>query len=98
MAHSIGQGLSISLDALASRASDTENPSFTSAAACLRLAGVTRLSVPNSSSLPQRPQLESLVCQLWYSAKFVSGWEGAGCALESDTLPTTAAPTSRTAL
>jgi hypothetical protein len=34
-------------------------PSFASAAACLRLAGVIRFRVPSSLSLPQRPQLES---------------------------------------
>src|SRR5712691_4339148 len=79
-AHSIGQGLSTSLVALASRASDTENPSLASASACLRLAGVIRFRVPSSSSLPQRPQLESSVCQRTYSACVTRGWGVACCA------------------
>src|SRR5713101_9775593 len=44
--HSMGQGLSISLVLLASRARDTENPSLASASACFRLAGVIRFRVP----------------------------------------------------
>ena len=68
MAHSTGQGTSTPFSVSAFDASDTATPSFTSAAACARFAGVTRLSVPSSSSLPQRPQLESSVCQRSYSA------------------------------
>jgi hypothetical protein len=49
--------LSIALSVSASPASDTEKPSLTRAAACLRLAGVIKFIVPISSSLPQRPQL-----------------------------------------
>src|SRR5215471_4558189 len=44
---------------LAKRASDTATASLTSPSACLVFSGVTRLSVPRSSSRPQRPQLES---------------------------------------
>ena len=43
------------------RAQVTLSPSVTRRAAAWRLAGVTRLIVPSSSSLPQRPQLESVV-------------------------------------
>src|SRR5690349_2400493 len=39
------------------RAHEMTRPSRTSAAAWRRLAGVIRLSVPSSSSAPQRPQL-----------------------------------------
>src|SRR5947209_329282 len=41
------------------RAQEITRPSRTRFAACSRLAGVTRLSVPRSSSAPQRPQLLS---------------------------------------
>src|SRR3990172_2536289 len=40
------------------RAQVTLMPSFTSFAAAARFAGVIRLTVPSSSSLPQRPQLD----------------------------------------
>ena len=40
-------------------ASETVNPSVTSAAAAARLAGVIRLKAPSSSSGPHRPQFES---------------------------------------
>src|SRR5882762_3508724 len=50
---------SIVFSRLAKRASETTVPSLTSVSACLVLSGVTRLSVPRSSSAPQRPQLES---------------------------------------
>src|SRR5260370_1407991 len=79
-AHSVGQGLATSLVALASRARDTENPSLASASARLRLAGVTRFNVPSSSSVLQRPQLESSVCQRKYSAGVTRGWGEACCA------------------
>src|SRR4030095_14671439 len=67
IAHSTGQGTSTPFCVSAFDASDTATPSFTRAAACARFAGVTRLSVPSSSSLPQRPQLDSSVCQRSYS-------------------------------
>src|ERR1700730_6070861 len=51
----------------ASAASETVMPSLTSAAACFRFAGVTRLSAPSVSSLPQRPQFDSSVFQRSYS-------------------------------
>src|SRR5208283_521603 len=47
----------------ASSDADTEIPSFTSAAAALRFAGVIRLIVPAWSSWPHFPQLESSVIQ-----------------------------------
>src|SRR5258706_3925963 len=50
---------SIVFSRLAKRASDTTVPSLTSVSACLVFSGVTRLSVPRSSSAPHRPQLES---------------------------------------
>src|SRR5688572_20004024 len=73
MAHSTGQGTSTPFSVSAFDASDTATPSFTSAAACALFAGVTRLSVPSSSSLPQRPQLESSVCHRSYSALVTRG-------------------------
>src|SRR5579863_6253611 len=76
----MGQGLSTSLVALASRARETVKPSLASASACLRLAGVIRFRVPNSSSLPQRPQFESSVCQRAYSACVTRGCGVACCA------------------
>src|SRR5436853_7582775 len=68
MDHSIGQGLSGSFFVLSSEAREIEIPSFTSATASLRLAGVIRLRVPSSSSFPQRPQLDSSRCHRSYSA------------------------------
>src|SRR5215470_8252799 len=50
---------SIAFSRLAKRASDTTAPSLTRPSACLVFSGVTKLRVPRSSSLPQRPQLES---------------------------------------
>src|SRR5215470_5361362 len=63
IAHSAGHGTStaFSVDVLVE--SETGTPSFTSANAALRLAGVIRLSVPSSSSFPQRPQFDNSVCQ-----------------------------------
>src|SRR5215470_9841932 len=46
------------ISVLQGRAQVTETPSFTRRAAAARLAGVMRLMVPSSSSLPQRPQLD----------------------------------------
>src|SRR5947209_10325366 len=48
-------------------------PSFTSANADLRLAGVFRLSVPSSSSFPQRPQFDNSVCQASNCASLTRG-------------------------
>ncbi len=42
------------------RAQVTLSPWVTSRAAAWRLAGVMRLMVPSSSSLPQRPQFDSV--------------------------------------
>ena len=53
-----GEPLSTAFTESVSRDSETETPSVTSLAAALRLAGVMRLTVPNWSSLPQRPQFE----------------------------------------
>src|SRR5215831_1335883 len=50
---------SIAFSRLAKRASDTTVASLTSPSACLVFSGVTRLSVPCSSSRPHRPQFES---------------------------------------
>src|SRR4051812_2513411 len=58
---------------LTSPASETLTPSFTRAAACLRLAGVIRLLAPTWSSLPQRPQFESSVFQPSYWALLGAG-------------------------
>src|SRR5262245_22244917 len=52
-----GLGLSTASSVLKSWAIDTDIPSLTSAAACLRFAAVIKLAVPSRSSFPQRPQL-----------------------------------------
>src|SRR5215510_6963774 len=88
MPHSMGHGLSISFSALSFEAIEIEMPSFTSAAACLRLAGVMRLSVPSSSSFPHRPQLDNSVCQRPYSA-FVTRGCVAVCCGQAAITPTT---------
>src|SRR5215831_10675769 len=80
MLHSMGQGFSVFFSVLSSDDNETEIPSFTNAAACLRLAGVIRLSVPSSSSFPHRPQLESSFCQRSYSAFVTSGCVAFCCA------------------
>src|SRR5687768_12927345 len=77
IAHSTGHGTSSLFTVSASEARDTVTPSLTSAAACLRFAGVTRFSVPISSSFPQRPQFESSVCQRSNWARVTSGREPA---------------------
>src|ERR1700682_4180110 len=46
------------ISVLQGRAQVTLTPSFTRRAAAARFSGVTRLMVPSSSSLPQRPQLD----------------------------------------
>src|SRR5881397_2616241 len=53
---------------MTSWARDIVTPSFASASACLRLAGVIRLAAPSSSFSPQRPQLESSFMALRKSA------------------------------
>src|SRR5712692_11779488 len=65
-----------------SRDSDTMVPVFTRAAACLRFAEVIRFRAPSSSSLPQRPQLESSVihranCSFVTLLRF-AGWSDGG--------------------
>src|SRR5215468_3435138 len=59
-----GEPLSAACSVSVFRASETETPSLTSEAACLRLAGVIRFTAPIWSCLPQRPQLDSSVIQL----------------------------------
>src|ERR1700719_3294066 len=66
---------------LAERARDTTIPSFTRPNACLAFSGVTRLRVPRSSSLPQRPQLDS-DCSIATTCSKVMRWAGSwveGC-------------------
>src|SRR5438874_8899534 len=46
-------------------------PSFTSAAACLRLAGVIKFAAPSSSSCPHRPQFDRSFIAWWNSASVV---------------------------
>ena len=59
--------------------SDTDTPSRTSAAAALRFSGVIRLSVPSSSFLPHRPQLEISLNHASNCAR-VTVWGGAASA------------------
>src|SRR5882672_8973167 len=82
IAHSAGHGTSMAFSKNVFVDSDTGTPSFTKANAALRLAGVIRLSVPSSSSFPQRPQFDNCVCQAWYCASLTRGrggvpWESA---------------------
>src|SRR5262245_30507270 len=80
MAHSAGQGTSMAFSVNVLVDSDTGTPSFTSANAALRLAGVIRLSVPSSSSFHQRHQFDNSVCQASNCASLTSGrdpWEAA---------------------
>src|SRR5262245_38049825 len=65
---SYGLGLSTAFSVSASPASETDSPSFTSAAARFRLAGVMGLSAPISSSFPQRPQFDRFVFHCSYCA------------------------------
>src|SRR5262245_28066746 len=76
MAHSAGHGTSMAFSVNVFVDSDTGTPSFTSANAALRLAGVIRLSVPSSSSFPQRPQFDNSVCQASNCASLTSGRDG----------------------
>src|SRR5262249_44699342 len=73
IAHSAGHGTSTAFSVDVFVDSDTGTPSFTSANAAMRLAGVIRLSVPSSSSFPQRPQFDSSVCQASNCASLTSG-------------------------
>src|SRR5258705_7851357 len=82
IAHSAGHGTSMAFSKNVFVDSETGTPSFTKANAALRLAGVIRLSVPSSSSFPQRPQFDNCVCQAWYCASLTRGrgvdpWEAA---------------------
>src|SRR5262252_7310042 len=92
IAHSAGHGTSTAFSKDVFVDKDTGTPSFTSANAAWRLAGVIRLSVPSSSSFPQRPQFDSSVCQASNCASLTRGrdgdpWEAA--------LPTSAAAAPR---
>src|SRR5688572_18802594 len=60
MTRVMGRGLSTACSISALRAIDTETPSLTELSASFRLAGVIRFTAPIWSSLPQRPQLDSL--------------------------------------
>src|ERR1700752_568068 len=52
--------VSAAMSVVMGRAHVTLSPWVTRRAACWRLAGVIRLMVPSSSSLPQRPQFDSV--------------------------------------
>src|SRR4029077_15450267 len=73
MAHSTGHGTSAAFSVGAVADSDTGTPSFTSASAARRLAGVIRLSVPSQSSFPHRPQFDNSVFQPSYCASVTRG-------------------------
>src|SRR5580692_6300444 len=82
IAHSAGHWTSSAFSKNVFVDSDTGTPSFTSANAALRLAGVMRLSVPSSSSFPQRPQFDNSVCHASNCLSLTSGrdddpWEAA---------------------
>ena len=77
--HSIGHGLSRLSRVWASDASETVNPSVTNAAAAARLAGVTRLNAPSSSSGPHRPQFESSVSHRSNWDAVTTGRDVSGC-------------------
>src|SRR6201994_5098303 len=76
IAHWAGQGTSTAFSVNPLVDSDTGTPSFTSANAAIRLAGVIRLIVPSSSSFPQRPQFDNSVCQASNCASLTRGWAG----------------------
>src|SRR5215510_13588449 len=84
MAHSAGHGTSTAFSVNVFVDSDTGTPSFTSANAALRFSGVIRLSVPSSSSFPQRPQFDNSVCQASNCASLTSGRDDP-CAAASST-------------
>src|ERR1051326_2164358 len=79
IAHSAGQGTSTAFSNAVFVDNDTGTPSFTRANAALRLAGVIKLSVPISSSFPQRPQLDNSFCQAANGASLTRGREGEPC-------------------
>src|SRR5437773_11683659 len=78
IAQSAGQGTSTAFSVGTFDDSDTGNTSLTRAAAALRFAGVIRLRVPISSSLPHRPQFERSICHRSYWAGVVRA-PRAGC-------------------
>src|SRR5215813_5773272 len=85
IAHSAGHGTSTAFSVNPFVDSDTGTPSFTSANAAMRLAGVIRLSVPTSSSFPQRPQFDNSVCQASNCASLTSGRDDDPCEAASAT-------------
>src|SRR6266481_3173628 len=92
IAHSAGHGTSTAFSKNVFVDSDTGTPSVTSASAALRLAGLIRLSVPSSSSFPQRPQFDNSVCQASNCASLTRGRDGDPWDAAS---PTRAAPMPR---
>src|SRR3981189_2430990 len=92
IAHSAGHGTSTAFSKNVFVDSDTGTPSFTSANAALRLAGVIRLSVPSSSSFPQRPQFDNSACQASNCVSLTRGWDDDPWEAAS---PTSAAATPR---
>src|ERR1043165_9009081 len=79
IAHSAGHGTSMAFSIAVFVDKDTGTPSFTRANAAFRLAGVIRLSVPISSSLPQRPQLDNSFCQAANCASLTGGRDDVPC-------------------
>src|SRR5215468_723183 len=80
-----GDGLSAAFSISSLRAREYETPSFTKAAACLRFVAVIRLMVPNWSSLPHRPQLDSSFIH-WSTIAFdtvACVWARTGRAIEN---------------
>src|SRR5215510_6429929 len=94
---SYGLGLSTAFTVSASAASDTDTPSLTSAAACFRLAGVIRFGAPISSSLPQRPQLESSFFHFSYCSA-VTACGSPACARMTTTVPASTRHTAHAAI
>src|SRR4051812_7280375 len=80
-------GLSTALIVSVSAANDTETPSLTRAAACLRFAGVIKFNAPISSFLPHRPQFDSSVFHRSYSST-VTTRPGARPTCGEDDVPT----------
>src|SRR6202158_752105 len=87
IAQSTGVGMSAFFSVTVISERDTANPSFTSAAACLRFAGVMRLRVPISSFGPQRPQFESSVTQRAYCSFVTRGWDASREPMPCDHAP-----------
>src|SRR4029079_2955853 len=90
---SYGLGLSTALTVSTSAAKDTDTPSFTRPAACLRLDGVMRFRAPIWSSLPQRPQFDRSVSHRSYAASVTMG---RGVGLTWDESAPTLSPTIST--